>query len=158
MGVFAEPRERSSALAERHVGSRQPLKRTFGAWRFWTPFLGLRKAFALGYHESQLRCWSPTREPHPFLNSLLVCLGPGRAMASNERALQKAPDLAHACRFALGQQLLCQTDVRLKYPRDRTAGFRLVGDFFEFRCVNPRYASAQIEMNCSNSPVAIDLF
>ena len=25
----------------------------------WFRFLGLRKASALGYHESQLRCWSP---------------------------------------------------------------------------------------------------
>ena len=29
-------------------------------------FLGLRKASALGYLESQLRCWSPTCEPHGF--------------------------------------------------------------------------------------------
>jgi hypothetical protein len=32
----------------------------------WFRFLGLRKASTLGYHESQLRCWSPAREPAHF--------------------------------------------------------------------------------------------
>jgi hypothetical protein len=81
--------DRSYASAQRHVGSNQSLKRTFGAWRFRDAPPRAAQSLRPRYQETRLRCWSLTRKRHPFFNGLL---GGSLGTGMNNGLVSKARD------------------------------------------------------------------